>query len=144
MLPNLAADDRDGALTEICGRMESEGFTENGAALVDHALRREAIMPTVLENGIAFPHVRGVEGGGVTLALAVRPQGIRFSTTANTLTRIVFFVVIPSAASAFYLKLLSGLTQSFESEANREKLLSADTPETLWKALCQSTRKTIV
>lgn len=143
MLPNLKSDDRDGALAEICGRMEKEGFAENAAGLVERALQREALMPTVLENGIAFPHVRGVEGGGLTLALATRRKGIRFSTATRALTRLVFFVVIPSAASAFYLKLLAGLAQTFAKVEAREKLLAAETPEELWKALCQTTRRAI-
>ncbi len=143
MLPNLKSEDREGALAEICGRMESAGFAESAAALVERALQRESIMPTALENGIAFPHVRGVEGGGLTLALAVRRKGIRFSSATRGLTRILFFVVIPSAASAFYLKLLAGLAQTFEKAEAREKLMAAETPEELWKALCQTTRRAI-
>lgn len=143
MIPSLKADNRDDALREICSVLEAEGFAEQGAALVEHALRREAILPTALDNGIAFPHVRGVEGGGLTLALALKRRGFRFAPNTRTLTRIIFFVIIPSAASAFYLKLLAGLTKSFSSAENRQKLLAAETPEAMWKVLCQTTRRTV-
>ncbi len=143
MIPQLEATERDAALAEICSVLVREGFVEKNSDLLEHALRREAILSTALDNGLAFPHVRGVEGGGLTLALALKPKGLRFSPEARMLTRIIFFVVIPAAASAFYLKLLAGLTKTFGIAENREKLLAAETPEQLWKTLCQCTRRTI-
>ena len=50
-----------------------------------------------------------MEGGGLTLAMGLSSKGIKFGGPARSLTRIVFLIVIPSAASAFYLKLLAGL-----------------------------------
>ena len=50
---------------------------------------------------------------------------------------------IPTAASAFYLKLLAGLSRVFQKQENREKLLEEDTPEKLWKALLKATRLVI-
>jgi mannitol/fructose-specific phosphotransferase system IIA component (Ntr-type) len=52
-------------------------------------------------------------------------------------------MVIPTAASAFYLKLLAGLTTTFIVEEAREKLMAETTPEGMWKALCKLTRPTI-
>ena len=143
MLPQLSATDRDGALKEMCDKLQAEGFVDNADRLLDEALRREAIMSTAIDHGIAFPHVRGVEGGGLTLALGISRKGIKFNPAARHLTRIVFFMVIPTAASAFYLKLLSGLTQTFNEEDARETLLKAATPEDLWKTLLKTTRTTV-
>ena len=53
-------------------------------------------------------------------------------------------MVIPTAASAFYLKLLSGLTQSFSTKEARDALVAAKTQEELWKILAKATKKTIV
>ncbi len=143
MVADLDATDRDGAITELCMKMAAEGFVDNGERLAEEALRREAIVSTAVDHGLAFPHVRGVEGGGLTLALGVSRKGIKFGGPAKTLTRIVFLIVIPTAASAFYLKLLSGLTQAFREEAARDLLLKAESPEELWKSLNKATRLTI-
>ena len=35
-------------------------------------------MSTAVDNAIAFPHVRGVEGGALNLALGVSKKGIKF------------------------------------------------------------------
>ena len=143
MLPDLESTDRDGAIGELCRKLQAEGFVDNGERLQEEALRRETIMTTAVDHGLAFPHVRGVEGGGLTLALGISRKGVRFSPGAKQLSRLIFLMVIPMAASAFYLKLLSGLTQSLREEDAREALLKPKTPEELWKALLKATRSTI-
>ena len=143
MLPALKGADRDTVLAEMCQKMASEGFVDDANKLLESALKREAIISTAVENGLAFPHVRCVEGGALTLALGITSKGIKFDPAGKASTRIVFFMVIPTAASAFYLKLLSGLAQVFQKQENRDKLLEADTPEKLWKALVKTTRLVI-
>lgn len=143
MIPALAGNDRDSVMAELCQKLAAEGFVDNADKLLDDALRREAIVSTAVDHGIAFPHVRGVEGGALSLALGIHPKGIKFNGSARNLTRIVFFIIIPTAASAFYLKLLAGLSQAFLKEESRQKLLDAGTPEKLWKALIKTTRTTI-
>lgn len=144
MIPALEATERDAAIAEICTQMQAHGFVDNGARLAEEALKREAIVSTAIEHGIAFPHARGVEGGGLTLACALSAKGIRFAADQRTLTRMVFFVAIPTAASAFYLKLLAGLTKTFEDEENRTKILACKASADLWKTLIQATRRAIL
>jgi len=143
MMPKLKAADRDGALEKICMMMEKNKFVDNGKRLFEEALRREVIASTAVDQGLAFPHVRGVEGGGLSLALATVPKGVKFDDGSRTLTKIICFISIPTAASAFYLKLLSGLTQTLRDESARDALLAAETQEDLWKALVKATRLTI-
>ncbi len=143
MVPALASKDRDGAITELAERMETEEYVEGADKLVEAALRREAIVSTALDHGIAFPHVRGVEGGSLTLALGLSRPGIKFDGPAGQLTKIIFFMVIPTASSAFYLRLLSGLSESFRAADARKALLAAKEPEALWKALVKATRATL-
>ena len=143
MIPALKGTDRDAVLAELCQKLAAEGFVDDAGKLLESALKREAIISTAVENGLAFPHVRCIEGGALTLALGLAPKAIKFDPAGKACTRIVFFVVIPTAASAFYLKLLSGLSQVFQKEENRAKLLEADSSEKLWKALMKTTRLVI-
>ena len=59
------------------------------------------------------------------------------------LTKIIFFIAIPTAAAAFYLKLLSGLAETFAKEEARKALMDAKDQDKLWKALSKLTRATI-
>ena len=75
--------------------------------------------------------------------LGLSPKGIPFDTTKKTLTHIVFFMLIPTAASVFYLKLLAGLTETFMKADARKAILAEKDPEKLWKVLVKITRATI-
>ncbi|MDI6773893.1 MAG: PTS sugar transporter subunit IIA [Verrucomicrobiota bacterium] len=143
MIPKLEAETREGAIRELACKMESEGFVDKAEKLVEAALRREAVVSTGFDHGLAFPHARGVEGGGLTLALGVSRKGIDFDGVGKSLAHIIFFLAIPTAASAFYLKLLAGLTETFMAADARKALLAEKEPEKLWKALVRVTRSAV-
>jgi len=143
MIPRLEAATRDEAIQELAVRMQEQGFVDDANKLVDAALKREAIVSTALDHGLAFPHVRGVEGGGLTLGLGISSKGIKFDGHDKMLTKIVFFLVIPTAASAFYLKLLAGLAETFMDAEARKVLTAEEDAEKLWKLLVKLTKKTI-
>ncbi len=143
MLPNLKATTRNEAIKELAQLMEQEKFVDDGEKLYQEALKREIIQSTAVEHGMAFPHVRGVEGGGLTLALGISRKGIKFEDDARSLSHVIFFIVIPTAASVFYLRLLAGLNQAFTKKEARDKLMTAKNQEELWSALAKATRTTI-
>lgn len=143
MVPRLASTDREGVIKELAYKMEHEGFIDNAGKLVEESLRRETILSTAVDHGLAFPHVRGVEGGGLTLALGISKKGVDFGGSGKTLTRIVFFMAIPTTANAFYLKLLAGITETFRKPETRKIIMSEKDPEKLWKALVRVTKATV-
>jgi len=144
MNPSLKGKTKEELLMELCENLRAESYIESSEDLHTAALRREAIISTAVEFGIAFPHVRGVEGGGLALSVGISKKGVKFGAAGDKLSKIFFFVVIPTAASAFYLKLLSGLTQSFSTKEARDCLLKAKTQDELWKAMVKATRKHII
>jgi len=143
MVPNLESTDKEGIIAELARKMESENFIDDGEKLLDEVLRREAIMSTGVEHGMAFPHARGIEGGGLALALGISRQGVEFDGHVDGLTRIIFLIAIPTAAAAFYLKLLAGLAETFTAAEARKTLLAEKDATGLWKALVKLTRKTV-
>lgn len=141
MLPGMKATKRDAAIIELANAMQDAKFIDDAAKLVTAAIERENVLSTAMENGLAFPHVRGVEGGGLTLALGTSRKGIRFD--GGRTVNIVCLITIPTAVSAFYLRLVAGLAESFSKPHNRESLLAASDQEMLWKALGKATRNTV-
>ncbi len=141
MVPNMKATKRDDAIIELANAMQDAKFVDDASKLVAAAIERENILSTGMENGLAFPHVRGVEGGGLTLALGTSKKGVKFDSehTAN----IVCLLTIPTAVSAFYLRLVAGLSDAFMKAPNRAAIIAAATQEDLWKALVKATRYTV-
>ena len=143
MIPQLEAKTREEVIEEMIHLMAEQGFVEKPESLIKAALNRESIVPTAIEHGLAFPHVRGIEGGGLIFSAGLKKQGLSLGAPKNRLTKIIFFIVIPLAASAFYLQLITGLMESFRETKPRNKLLDCKTPEKMWAALNQLTKKTI-
>ena len=143
MMVSLKGTTPEEVLREMCDRMAGENFVEDGGHLLDLALQREAIVSTAVDHGLAFPHVRGVEGGGLTMVVGIHRKGVKFGGPGRTLSRIFFFMVIPTATSAFYLKLISGLSRVFREKEASNMLMEANTEPDLWKALIKSTKKMI-
>lgn len=141
MLPKLTDPTPEALFKTISENMAQHCFIEDAAQIAHEALKREAILPTGVGHMIAFPHVRGVEGGGLTLSLATHAKGLDFGD--KTKARLFFFMTIPTAASGFYVRLLAGLSQAFQGTEERDLLLACETPDDLWKALVKQTRKYI-
>ena len=143
MVPELSATTPEGAIAELAGTLQAGHFVDDAAKLVESAMAREATLPTGVGRGLAFPHVRGVEGGGLSLAFGVSRKGIKWSGSDDEHAHFVFFSTIPTAVSMFYLRLLAGLAESYAKEPNRKAALEAKDATALWKALAKATRFTV-
>ena len=143
MVPNLVATTRDDAISELSRAMQDGGFVDDASKLATAAIERENIVSTSLGRGVAFPHVRGIEGGGLSLSLGISRAGIPFDNGDEEPCHFIFLTTIPTAVSAFYLKLIAGLAETLKKPNHRDTLLKADTPDALWKALVKVTRTTV-
>jgi mannitol/fructose-specific phosphotransferase system IIA component (Ntr-type) len=142
MICELKAEKTEDAVAEHAQVMAAGKFVSNPAALVQSAMERESVLSTAMGDSLAFPHVRGVEGGGLTLALGVSRKGFVWDSAGENV-KLVFFSVIPVAVSAFYLRLMAGLTETFSKKDNRDALFAAANPSELWKAFMKTTRYSI-
>lgn len=140
MIPDMGMMSRDAAITRLARTMEETNFISNADRLISMALERENVLSTAMDGEIAMPHVRGVEGGALTLAMGVSREGIDWD---GEKVHIVFMSAIPVAVSAFYLRLMAGLTQAFSRPETREAAINAEDAASLWKVLVKATRTTV-
>jgi mannitol/fructose-specific phosphotransferase system IIA component (Ntr-type) len=139
MIANLSATTPEEAIAELAKAMSDNNFISNPEALVAAAMDREQILSTAMGEGLAFPHVRGVEGGGLTLALGISENGIKWDSD-GAVVNVVVFSVIPVAVSAFYLRLISNLCESFKKNENLALVKGSKNSAELWKNLVKATR----
>jgi len=143
MIPNLQSDTKEGVITELASLIANEFYHEDPQILINNALEREAITSTAIEHGLAFPHVRGIDAGSLTVALGLKKKGLKCGAPKDRLTKIFFFIVIPISSSAFYLTLLAGLIESLNTAENRNTLLACKTQDELWDTLKKMTKSHI-
>lgn len=140
VVPDLQAETPQEAISVLAELMEKNHFIANADSLVAAAMDREQVLSTASDGGFAFPHVRGVEGGGLTLAVGVSKKGIDW---AGDKVHVVFLSAIPVAVSAFYLRLMSGLMQAYSKKENLDAVVGAKDQAALWKALVKTTRHSV-
>ena len=140
MIPDLKSTTMEDAIAELSRAMADGGFVSDGEALARLALEREAILTTRMEAGVAVPHVRGVEGGALTFALGISKDGIVWDESGEKVNFIVLSA-IPSAGSAFFLKLMSDLMAVFRRKASRMVLSEAKDSASLWQTLDKATSR---
>lgn len=142
MVASLKATTPKDAVAELAAAMSENRFVSNPEALVKSAMERESMLSTAMGEGLAFPHVRGVEGGGLTLALGLSEKGIAWDADGS-IVHVVVFSVIPVAVSAFYLRLVAMICDAFKKKENRELVCGAKDAAELWKNLMKATRYSV-
>lgn len=143
MIPELAGTTPAEIIEEFAQTLQKAQFVDDAAKLAETAIARETMLGTGIGHELAFPHARGIEGGGLALVFGVSRKGVKFQGFADTPAKLIFFCTIPTAVSAFYLRLLASLTDAFVKEPNRKAALKAESPVELWKVLTKATRKTL-
>ena len=142
MVASLKATTPQEAIAELAQTMTENRFVSNQEALVKSAMEREHVLSTAMGDELAFPHVRGVEGGGLTLALGISKDGIVWDSD-GTKVHVVVFSVIPVAVSAFYLRLVAMLCETFKKKENLDVIKKAKTSAELWTSIVKATRYSV-
>jgi len=92
--------------------------------LREAVLGREAERPTVMGEGLAFPHARVKDFNGIGMALAILPRPIDFGGGTDEV-QVICMIVVPQEAPMVTLKVMSRVVQFFHNPANRTALLAA-------------------
>ncbi len=143
MIPELSGTTPAEVIEEFAQTLQKTQFVDDAAKLAETAIARENMLGTGIGHELAFPHARGIEGGGLALAFGVSRKGVSFQGDGGEPAKLIFFCTIPTAVSAFYLRLLASITDAFVKEPNRKAATKAESPEELWKILVKATRKTL-
>lgn len=142
MLPCMKAKTPQEAIGQLAHAMAENGYVSDGEELTRLALEREALLSTRMNDGTAVPHVRGVEGGSLTFSLGVLPGGVDWDDSGEKVNFVVLSA-IPSAGSAFFMKLMADLMAVFRRKSCRAGLIAAKDSATLWRTLVNATRRVI-
>ncbi len=142
MLPRVKAATPQEVIGLLASAMAENGFVSDGAALARLALEREALLSTRMNDGTAVPHVRGVDGEALAFSMAVLPDGVAWDDSGEKV-QFVVLSAIPSAGSAFFMKLMADLMAAFRRRQCRDSLLAAEDPESLWRILGNATRRAV-
>ena len=107
-------------------------------AFLEQVLARERIHPSVVENGVVFPHARTDLVDEIVIGVGRTRAGISFGENQQR-AHLIFVIGVPERLLKDYLVCVGTLARLGKDEAIRSRLLNAETPHAFIEALTAET-----
>jgi|SRR6516225_2403472 len=107
-------------------------------AFLEQVLAREQTQPSVVENGVAFPHARTEVVDEIVIGVGRSRAGIPFGESQQR-AHLIFVIGVPERLLSDYLVCVGTLARLVKDEATRSRLLNAETSREFIEALTAET-----
>jgi len=126
------------ALREIVGLLAENRKIDQPAKFLEQVLGREQVHPSVVEQGVAFPHARTDLVEEIILGIGRSRAGIPFGEN-GVRAHLIFLIGVPHQLVNDYLICVGTLARLVKDDAIRSTLLRAETPREFLDALTPET-----
>jgi mannitol/fructose-specific phosphotransferase system IIA component (Ntr-type) len=126
------------ALREIAQLLAQNGKIADPESFLEQVLAREQEHPSVVENGVAFPHARTDLVDEIVIGIGRRRAGIPAGPDQKR-ARLIFVIGVPERLVNDYLICVGTLVRLVKDDAIRSALLQAETPRQFIDALTAET-----
>jgi len=115
------------ALREVVQLLAINGKIDNAEDFFEQVLSREEEHPSVVENGVVFPHARTDLVDEIVLGIGRSRAGIPFGENALR-AQLIFVIGVPERLVNDYLICVGALARMAKDDAIRTRLFRAQTP----------------
>ena len=126
------------ALREIIQVLAQNGKISDAEIFLEEVLAREQAHPSVVENGVAFPHARTDLVDEIVIGIGRSRAGIPIGADQQR-ARLIFVIGVPERLLNDYLICVGTLVRLVKNDAIRSRLLRAKTPREFIDALTAET-----
>jgi mannitol/fructose-specific phosphotransferase system IIA component (Ntr-type) len=126
------------AIREIVQMLAHTGKIARPEAFLEQVLAREQTHPSVVQNSVAFPHVRTDLVEEIVVGVGRSRAGIPFGENQQR-AHLIFVIGVPERLLSDYLICVGTLARLVKDETTRSKLLNAGTPQQFIDALTADT-----
>lgn len=122
----LQARTSEQAIGELAGKLNG-ALSLQPDQVVAAVLRREAMMPTGLEHGIAVPHARVDAITSAIVLVGMSRRGIDFDSTDGSAARLIFLILTPENDPQVQLEIVADIAGTFSNMEVTEHALASTT-----------------
>ncbi|HJW38128.1 MAG TPA: PTS sugar transporter subunit IIA [Candidatus Udaeobacter sp.] len=122
------------ALREIVQLLAQNQKINDAEKFLQQVLAREREHPSVVENGVAFPHARTDLVDEIVIGIGRSRAGIAIGVDQQR-ARLIFVIGVPERLVNDYLVCVGTLARLVRDDATRSRLLHAQTPQEFIEAL---------
>ncbi len=122
------------ALREIIELLAQNGKIDSPEAFFENVFAREQVHPSVVENGVVFPHARTDLVDEIVVGIGRSRAGIPFGHN-GVRARLIFVIGVPERLVNDYLICVGTLVRLVRDDTIRSALLHTQTPREFIEAL---------
>ena len=122
------------ALREIVQLLAQNRKINDAENFLQQVLAREREHPSVVENGVAFPHARTDLVDEIVIGIGRSRAGIAIGVDQRR-ARLIFVISVPERLVNDYLVCVGTLARLVRDDTTRSRLLDAETPREFIDAL---------
>src|ERR1044072_3611914 len=137
VIPRLRSRKPENALREVRDVLASDVSGRKIAkpeAFLEQVLAREQTHPSVVENGVAFPHARTDLVDEIVIGVGRSRAGISFGENQQR-ANLIFVIGVPERLLSDYLVCVGRLARLVKDKTSRSRWLNAETPHEFVEAL---------
>lgn len=131
----LESRDKVSVIRELADLLEQNGKLYDKEKYIEAVMEREKEFSTGVGMGIAIPHGKSSAVKEPALAFGRSNEGIDYESIDGEPSKLFFIIAVPENSNDEHLRLLSQISRKLMHTEIREKLLNANTPEEILKAL---------
>lgn len=129
------------AIETLCTRVAATQKSLDRSRLIDAVRRREDMMGTGLEHGLAVPHGRVPDLQSPVIAFGRSAAGIDWNARDGKLSHFVFLIVTPEREEGVQVQILAAIARAITNHDLQQAVGAADTAEDIYNLLKPSLSK---
>ncbi len=126
---------RDDAIDKLIHNLKHHNFIDDEEMLKEAVLKRESESTTAIGMNVAIPHAKSNVVKQPVVAVLKNKHGVEWESLDETQPKIIFLIAVPNDSSDTHLKLLQRLSRTLMDDETREKLINAESTETIYNIL---------
>jgi fructose-specific phosphotransferase system IIA component len=125
---NLKSTTKPDIINELVDLVSQSNMVKDREHLARDIKEREDLVTTGVGYGVAFPHAKTRSVKGIVIAFGRSVEGVDFDAMDHRKVQLFFLIAAPEDAIGAHLNVMARLSYLMKSEANRTKLLEANSP----------------
>lgn len=132
---DIKEDTKTEALEELIDIICTSSKIKDKEKFTKKIFAREKLMSTGIGYGIAIPHIRDDSITDFVIALGRKKEGLKYKAIDMEPVSLIFMIGGNRSQKKDYIRLLSRLTLRLKNKEFKTTLLTAETPEEIYKAI---------
>jgi mannitol/fructose-specific phosphotransferase system IIA component (Ntr-type) len=131
----LSETTKSDAIDALVDLLAGHGAVSSLEAVRTAVFEREKKMSTGVGKGLGLPHAKTTAASDTVVAFATTDAPVDFGAVDDVPVRILLLLVGPEEHKSQHVKILGRISRLVSRDTLRERLLEAETPETIIKTI---------